>query len=66
MTETVAAAGVLSGIKVVDFGHYVAGLLLSTVARAVRLDNASSGAMAKTSRGEESHVRRDREGACST
>ncbi len=27
MTETVAAAGVLSGIKVVDFGHYVAGPL---------------------------------------
>jgi len=27
MTETAAAAGVLSGIKVVDFGHYVAGPL---------------------------------------
>ena len=31
MTETAAAAGVLSGIKVVDFGHFVAGPLTAVM-----------------------------------
>jgi crotonobetainyl-CoA:carnitine CoA-transferase CaiB-like acyl-CoA transferase len=31
MTETAAGAGVLSGIKVVDFGHFVAGPLTAVM-----------------------------------
>jgi crotonobetainyl-CoA:carnitine CoA-transferase CaiB-like acyl-CoA transferase len=31
MTETAAGAGVLSGIKVVDFGHFVAGPLIAVM-----------------------------------
>jgi len=48
MTETAAGAGVLSGIKVVDFGHFVAGPLTAVMladqgAQVVHVDRPGAG-----------------------